>query len=275
MIKQRTVRMLFGPAILLPLLALCAGASEHDLSAGAQPIESELTLGQALELPVPIVEPPPKLWEGRVEAGVNGAAGNSDRLNMRFGAHATRKTPADALTLDFIYAKSAQNGEETENKALLSGRNEWLFQGDPRFMYLYSTAEYDAFQAWDVRVTAGLGAGYKWIKNDCTSLATRLGAGFSREIGGPENRFVPELNVGLDFEHKLTERQKITFTTDLFPDLGDLGEFRANTKAAWECLIDPVHNLSLQIGVLDRYDSTPEGARRNDIDYFGLLVWSF
>jgi putative salt-induced outer membrane protein YdiY len=243
--------------------------------ATAQQDGSAITLEQALDVPVPVVEPPPKLWEGRVEAGLNGSDGNTERFNTRLGAHAVRKTTADVLTLDFIYAKSTQNGDETENKALFTGKNEWLFGDDPWFLYAYTTAEYDAFQAWDVRVTAGLGCGYKWIKNDCTSLATRLGAGFSREIGGPENRFAPELNLGLDLEHKLTERQKFTTTVDVFPDLGDLGEFRAIVKAAWECLIDPTHNLSLQIGVLDRYDSTPEGAKRNDIDYFALLVWKF
>jgi putative salt-induced outer membrane protein YdiY len=260
--------------VLLLFGATCATGQDDSNSAEAKE-DSELTLAQALEVPVPAVELPPKIWEGRVEAGVNGSAGNTERLNMRLGAHATRKTACDALTLDFIYAKSTQNGVETENKALFSGRNEWLFGDDPWFLYAYATAEYDAFQAWDVRVTGGFGCGYKWIKNDRTSLATRMGAGFSREIGGPENRFAPELNFGLDFEHKLTERQKFTATVDVFPDLGEFGEYRANVKAAWECLIDPAHNLSLQIGVLDRYDSTPEGAHRNDIDYFGLLVWKF
>jgi hypothetical protein len=275
MTHRKSILILTGLMLWFALPVLEAAGLASDEPAATDSQEPELTMEEALALPVPVIEPPPKLWEGRLEAGVNGAAGNTERLNTRFGVHAARKTPADALTLDFIYAKSSQNGEETENKALFSGRNEWLYGDDPRFWYVYTTAEYDAFQAWDVRVTAGLGAGYKWIKNDCTLLATRLGAGFSREIGGPEDRFVPELNLGLDLEHKLSERQKITFSTDLFPDLGDFGEFRANTKAAWECLIDPVHNLSLQIGVLDRYDSTPEGAKRNDIDYFGLLVWKF
>jgi putative salt-induced outer membrane protein YdiY len=270
-VRPSCIRLL---VVLLLCGAACANAQDESNSAVAQD-GTELTLEQALEVPVPVIEPPPKIWEGRIEAGVNGAAGNTERLNTRLGAHATRKTPSDALTLDFIYAKSTQDGAETENKALFSGRNEWLCGDDPWFLYTYATAEYDAFQAWDVRVTGGLGCGYKWIKNDCTSLATRLGAGFSREIGGPENRFVPELNLGLDFEHKLSERQKFTTTIDVFPDLGEFGEFRSNIKAAWECLIDPVHNLSLQIGVLDRYDSTPEGANRNDIDYFGLLVWKF
>ncbi len=224
---------------------------------------------------VEIVEAPPKIWEGRLEAGVNGSAGNTEQFNIRFGAHAIRKTPDDVLKLDLIYAKSNKNGVEIENKALFEARNEWIFDESPWFLFAYMTTEFDEFKDWDLRFTGGGGLGYKWIKTDRTSLASRLGAGFSREVGGFDDQFVPEMNLGLDFEHKLTDRQKFTATIDVFPDISAWSDYRATAKAAWECLIDPVHNLSLQIGILDRYDSTPGDAKANDLDYFGLLVWKF
>jgi hypothetical protein len=31
----------------------------------------------------------------------------------------------------------------------------------------------------------------------------------------------------------------------------------------------------LKLSVIDRYDSTPQGARPNDLDYSTLLLWTF
>ncbi|HUT14122.1 MAG TPA: hypothetical protein VMY42_26775 [Thermoguttaceae bacterium] len=40
-------------------------------------------------------------------------------------------------------------------------------------------------------------------------------------------------------------------------------------------LIDQQMNLSLKLGVLDRYDSTPNGVKPNDLDYTAVLLWKF
>ena len=43
--------------------------------------------------------------------------------------------------------------------------------------------------------------------------------------------------------------------------------------AGWEVLLSQAANLSLKIGVVDRYDSTPNGRERNDLNYTALLLW--
>jgi hypothetical protein len=48
---------------------------------------------------------------------------------------------------------------------------------------------------------------------------------------------------------------------------------RINSKAGWELLLDEEMNLSLKLTVLDRYDSTPNRAEPNDIDYAAMLLW--
>jgi hypothetical protein len=39
--------------------------------------------------------------------------------------------------------------------------------------------------------------------------------------------------------------------------------------------LSKVWGLSLKLSVIDRYDSTPQGARPNDLDYSTLLIWVF
>ena len=40
-------------------------------------------------------------------------------------------------------------------------------------------------------------------------------------------------------------------------------------------MLDEDSNLNLKIGVIDRYDSTPNGRKPNDFDYSVLLLWKF
>jgi hypothetical protein len=48
-----------------------------------------------------------------------------------------------------------------------------------------------------------------------------------------------------------------------------------NSKADWEVVLDEVAHLSLKFSVIDRYDSTPNGKKPNDLDYSTVLLWAF
>ena len=219
--------------------------------------------------------PPPKLWEGSVEFGLNGSQGNSEVFNFRLGANTKRKTPLNELSLSLLYIKNTQDGDETANRAFLEGRNEWLQPDSPWTRFVHGTGEYDEFRAFDFRIAADAGWGYSFVRNPATTLIGRFGPGFSHEIGGPDDSIVPEAVLGMEFEHKFTERQKLILSSTVYPDISDFGEYRANSKAAWEMLVDPVWGVSLQLSILNRYDSTPNGAEPNDIDYSMLLIWAY
>jgi hypothetical protein len=124
------------------------------------------------------------------------------------------------------------------------------------------------------------GPAYEFIKTERTLLLGRLGVGFSKEFGsgeGVDNRIKPELDLGLDFEHKLDDRQKILASIDYFPSLLNFPkDYRVVGKAAYEVLVDPKNNLTLKLGVENRYQSLPgEGKKKNDLLYFATVVYSF
>jgi len=218
---------------------------------------------------------PPKIWESSLEFGLNGSTGNSEVFTIRFGAHAKRCVPHDTLTLDLNYSKGSRSGELAEHRALFDARNEWLFKGSPWTPFVKGSLEYDEFRAFDVRVVANGGLGYQIIKNDVTTWIARLGSGISQEIGGPDDDIVPEGLAGMEYEHKFSDRQKISASTEYFPDIGDISDFRATNKAAWELLVDPTWNTSLKLSANHRYDSTPHGLKKNDLDYTLLVMWKY
>lgn len=254
--------------------AVTAVAAGVVLSAASGAVAQEDAAGVAVE------EAQPKSflegWKGSIEAGLNGSTGNTERFNFRAGISGDRETDAMRTKASAIYTYANEDGDQTESRVFANLRNDWIINDSPWFLWALGSFEFDEFQDWDMRLTGAVGGGYEFIKNDKTTLLGRLGIGASREIGGSDNTIRPEAVIGGDFTHNFTDRQRFTATADLFPDLSEVGEFRFIGTAAYEILIDPDNGLSLKLGVADRYDSTPgAGQKRNDLDYFLLLVWSF
>ncbi len=215
-------------------------------------------------------------WEGSFDLGLSGSEGNTERLSLRTGFSAKRLTDETSTTIDARYFYAKDGGATSDNKFRLDLRNDWLPDEGSRWRpFIQSSLEWDQFQDWDVRLTAHAGLGYEFIKTDTTLFVGRVGLGFAREFGGEDHDFHLEGLLGADFEHRISDRQKITATADYFPNLSDFGEFRIVAKAAWEILLDPESNIALKIGVEDRYDSDPGDAKRNDLDYFATIVIPF
>ena len=79
----------------------------------------------------------------------------------------------------------------------------------------------------------------------------------------------------MEWERKLSERQKASVTIDYYPTITDFSDARINGNASWEVVIDPEWGLSFKLSAIDRYDSTPSGAKNNDVNYAALMLWSF
>lgn len=263
------LNLLFGTCFFLGQVASLCAQQPPPVPPPTSPDAPVMIVG------TPPPPPPPPDWCGSVEFGLSGAEGNSQLFKLRAAATAKYETKEHLFKNEFLYAFANANNERTENRALLTSRYERLLGDTPWSIFVRGELLYDEFTAYDARIGLHAGLSYTFLKNDTTLFKTRVGAGASREIGGPENRVMPEGLLGADFEHKFTERQKFAANVDFFPDFGEFGEYRAEIRACYEILVDPEWNLTFKVGLLDRYDSTPEGRKPNDIEYFGLLVWKF
>jgi hypothetical protein len=212
-------------------------------------------------------------WEKSFEVGINGSEGNAQALSLITSGRLKRETERSTWGVDVVYAKTEANDTMTQHYAFLNSRYDFKL-GEGRWSLFHITRlEYDEFKAFDLRLAINGGLGYDFIRSDTRKLTGRFGAGTSREIGGLNEEWVPEAVLGADYEHKLSKRQKLSVTSDYYPSWEDFNDYRLVTQASWELLLDEDTNLSLKVGFLDRYDSTPMGLAANDVDYFITLLW--
>ncbi len=212
-------------------------------------------------------------WETSIEFGINGSTGNSETVSYRLGSDLKHKTNCNTLAVNLMYARTQADGLETQHNAIATVRDDWDFCGSRWSLFAKETTEYDEFKAYNMRVTTNAGIGYYLIKTDPASFKVRVGSGATREFGGTNDDITPEAVYGVDLEWKLSDRQKIEGTTDFLPEWGELSNYRVESKMSYSIRLNESPNLSLKLSAIDRYDSTPEGAKPNDLNYSLLLLW--
>ncbi len=221
--------------------------------------------------------PPPRAhWKGGFDIGLNGATGNSEVFNIRFGANGDRKTEDNLLHADLLYTLGKQDGRTIQNTMLFNARDEVLFGNSPWTFFGSTNIEYDELRAYKFRVGVYTGIGYIVRNDDTTLFKVRAGAGAVREIGGPQDRWVPEMVFGYDYRRKITEFSSIVSNLDFYPRIDDFAQYRIRGNIAFETILDPTTGTNLKIGAQSRYDSDPgPGVRRHDLNYFATLGVKF
>jgi len=259
----------------LPDVSGDAPSAESAASDGAGPAE---VLGAMEITPTPAWYQPaywfgPLPWDAGLEFGLNGSEGNNQVMSMRTGGHLRRKTSEWKFDSSVAYNKNVANNVETQNNGKIDVRIDRVLDASRWTLFFLENLIYDEFQAFDVQLSLNSGLGYQCINTAEIDLMTRLGAGATREVGGVDNAWKPQALVGVDYTHKVSQTQRLRGKIDYFPEWGDFGDYRIVSDFGWEIDLDRPKNVSLKLSLTDRYDSTPDGAVPNNLDYAVLLIW--
>ncbi len=216
------------------------------------------------------------IWDGSIALGLNGRTGNSETMDLSLNADAKRADGPNTTDLLLTYFRSTNQIATVADRLFFQARQDRQLANENFSWYGSFQYEWDRFRGFDYRVALHSGLGILLYEADDRFLKSRLGAGASREVGGAQDEWKPELQCGLDWERRLTESTKFFATFDVFPNVEDFSDYRANTRAGFETVIDPALAMSLKTFVFNRYDSTPDpGFRSNDIDYGVALSFGF
>ena len=216
-------------------------------------------------------------WDWKAVVGLNGASGNNENFSARAALSGERNTSKYETKLGLSYIYGTSDGAKNTSRGVASINNDWLTDSKWRY-FAQGKYEYDEFQQWDHRLSAAVGVGYELYKDEKTTLLIgRIGVGGYYEIGNmADEEFVPEGLIGLDLKHKWTENTTLVASTTYYPSFDDFGEFRWNTSAGIEVVMDKESGMTLNTGFEHRHDSMPgSGTKPNDVEYYMGLGWGF
>lgn len=261
-------------AVDAPRLNTDSQSPEHEALAD-EPLEPATE-----QAPLPLIEHrlPAWLrdWKSSVEFGLSGSEGNTRRQAIRLVLSTHRKTERTETTLKSLFRMTSQENSKDLSQLTLDARNDWLHPGPSDLRYFAEgKVEFDDAQPWDYRLSGFGGFGYTFIKDEKTTLVGRSGFGGSQRIGVQDEAFRAEAFLAADITHQISKLQKVKAGFQYLPDTATWSDYRLNADASWEMKIDPKSDLYLRVGVANRFDSDPGSARRNDLDYFVNLGWTF
>jgi hypothetical protein len=268
-----------GPALLPPpdspaaVGAVADGAPPVDAAPPAFPpiTDEDCHDEQAWYRPTYWLGPAP--WDTGIELGLNGSSGTSDSFSIRAGGYIKRESRFSKLDFSTYHNRTTTGGDTTQNNAQVDVRNDWLIdESSPWTLYGTGNVFYDEFQAFDLQTSANTGVGYRFVHEPGLGLMGRFGAGTSREVGGPDDRWVPESLLGFEYNQQLSKTQKFYGKLDYYPEWEEFGEYRLVADSGWEIELLQPSNLSLKISASDRFDSTPNGADPHLVNYSVLLL---
>jgi putative salt-induced outer membrane protein YdiY len=228
---------------------------------------------------------PPSPWQSRLELGVNAREGRTEDANVRVALIVEHKTDEHNHTFDARYAMASSHGDRTENKFTTGGHLVWPVPHSRLEYFTDLRFDYDEFNSWDERITAGLGLGYQLVDLkrttgeeicDLLGVNVRLGAGIKREFGSDEDGLQPEGIVGADLRWTISPRQHVAAGATYFPSFEDVDEYRFVSTAEWVVRLDWMRGLSLKLGFADEYQSrTDPGIDRSAYSVFASLLIDF
>ena len=257
-----------------PIRALISSGTPDDVPSfwSPDPLFDEPPLGPSWYDPATWI--PWTNWDGSFEIGINGSEGNGQVISWQTGFDLSRETPRTDWNIFLNYNRTQSDGRETQHNALFTSKWDWKLHRPRWTVFNKLGLDYDEFQNFDIRVFLDSGMGYVLIDTERTNLKGRFGAGANREFGGPQDFWKPDANLGGDLEHQLTELQKLLATVDYYPTWKDFSDYRVISDVSWQIVLDKDADLSLKISLVDRYDSTPNGAEPHDLNYGLVLLWS-
>ena len=180
-----------------------------------------------------------KIWEGSLAAGLNGKTGNSVNTDINMNLNLTRKVELSTTKLQASYFYASNDVATTTDRFFGLGRYERNFVSRPRLSWFtQGTIEDDRFKSYDYLLGLHTGAVFKVWEGDDGFFKLRAGGGASRQVGGINDDWVPELQFGGDFEKQVTDRTKIYASADFFPNVEDFTDYRLITNAGLEFVID-------------------------------------
>lgn len=220
-------------------------------------------------------------WDGKGELGGFRASGNSSNTGLALSVELARQG------IDWRHKMRGRADYQRSNG--VTSREQYLFAYEPNYriserLFAYGLAQYerDRFQGFSARYAVSGGIGYKIIDQGDMHLSAKVGPAYrvtDLVNDASENRIAGLL--GVDFDWDLTERLKLTHSTNAVAETGGSATVIVDSSNTSVNLVTGLNakvngSLTARFSYAIEYDSNPpEGAVKTDTFSRATLIYDF
>ena len=205
----------------------------------------------------------PSDWKGQVELNATFVSADNTQLDLRTAAQAVHETDNDRFKayaeyyLRTLSTSGSGIGSVTDNNLLTNITYDHFLNPTPWLWFTKGQYQYDANQGWENRLQAWGGMGYRFFDNPNFLLLTgKLGLGATHEFGSVDTT-QPSGYAEIALGWQISERQKLSLSTYIAPDLSNFENYFVQTRFEWSMKLDIFSGLSLITGLRNDYQSQP------------------
>jgi putative salt-induced outer membrane protein len=211
-------------------------------------------------------------WQGKGEAGVVAASGNTDSQSYNFKLGLTKVEDLWKHALDMAYLRASSDGVTDANRFTGTWQSNYNFS--PRtFAFGGARYEHDEFSGFDYQASLSAGLGYKFYDTDTVKFSGQAGIGYRKIKDNVTDQTSSDVIFvgGLNYEYTITTTTKLTdkFTVESGSDNTLLTNF-----------VGVEVKMSDKLGLAAGYDvhhnsKPPPGKKNTDTVTTLNLVFSF
>jgi putative salt-induced outer membrane protein YdiY len=207
-------------------------------------------------------------WDKNLSVGFSGSEGDTDEADVLAGITLAYTDERRHWELDGRYELSYADNDIDDHNAKATVLRDQLFPESRWFFFNYLGYDYDDYEAWEHRVSTGMGPGYRIIPAGAFQLTARSGPFLTYEFGD-EHDARPEGAFGLFALWTIREGNTVRLS-DIFMQTLDHWEYRNISRLEWKIRVTATRGLSLKFGVDNEYDSASEDSK-NNLKYYTAL----
>lgn len=214
------------------------------------------------------------IWTGSLEASAMNTDGNTNNLRLAILGDAEKKFEKDRYNVNAEWVYTEDDGSISERRALLAGkysrdlteRSYWLINAG------IST---DTEASIDLRYTAGVGLGYKFVDTETWKFEGEAGLNYivENQDGGDDDDYVTA-RLAYKAQYIHSETWSADHSVVVFPSLEDKDDVVGRMDTGVQAKLS--HSWYAKARWIWDYDNTPaDGADRSDQMHLLTIGWGF
>lgn len=218
-------------------------------------------------------------WSGSADLGFTLTDGNSETSSLSVATSVTRELASQRWSLSGSLLRSTSEGEETANRATVSGEYDFL---PSRRFFLFGKVRtgYNRPAGLDLRFQPSVGAGY--VVADGERVRLSLDGGVSYIVDRFRNDSTEAATfgrVGQELSVRVASRSDLAQKVAYSPRAEAPGDYLLHGELAFTTFF--VEAVGLKVTLVDEFDSSPfvdetgEARAKNDLTFITALTFRF